>query len=200
MTESSRRSIQGLMGDFKPAPRTKSIRTVVRAIYSYFKSAYDSQFSDVGAGQAPELGIFVAGYTPGRPFAEEWEFVLPSYDRAAPVRSPDTFGASWRGIVMPFTRLYMGYDPRLRQKLRDAGQNDQAINDILSGFAMNVVYDGMPMQDAANFAAYIVRTTIAAATFEAGAPTCGGPLQVASIHPHRSFEWVTRPSLTVENG
>lgn len=60
-----------------------------------------------------------------------------------------------------------------------------------------IVFDGMPVQDAVNFAAFIVRTTIGMATFEAGSPTCGGPLQVATIFQETGFEWVLEPAIAV---
>ena len=56
----------------------------------------------------------------------------------------------------------------------------------------------MPVQDAINFAVYVLRTTIGLANFEIGPPSCGGPLQVAIILPETGFEWVENPRFYVE--
>ena len=54
------------------------------------------------------------------------------------------------------------------------------------------------MQDAVNFAAYIVKTTIGMATYESGVPSCGGPLQIATILPEEGLCWIERPDLAVQ--
>jgi hypothetical protein len=41
------------------------------------------------------------------------------------------FGASWRGIVLAFTRLYKGWDPRLRQRLEDPGLSNAQVSQAL---------------------------------------------------------------------
>jgi hypothetical protein len=199
------RSIQGLMGDFDRSPnRPKAgVMEVAKALFAYFKSAYDAQFSQVPPEQElPGLGFYVAGYSKGNPFPDEWEFLLPRDSEPYLVRPKEVFGASWRGIEIPFTRLYKGYDPRLPQMLSDAGIADEVIQQFLDTVATMespVMYDGMPVQDAINFAVYILRTTIGMANAEIGPPSCGGPLQLATILPEGNFEWVEKPVLHVES-
>ncbi len=66
-------------------------------------------------------------------------------------------------------------------------------------WGMPIMFASMPMQDAINFAEYVLRTTVGAAEFELGAPTCGGPLQVALIQP-TLFEWIALPELKLRGG
>ncbi len=198
------RSIQGLVNEFSSlANKPKSgVMEVSKSLFSFFKSAYDGAFSQLQLEEQPALGFYVAGYTKGTPFPEEWEFLLPRDSEPQPVRPREVFGASWRGIEVPFTRLYKGYDPRLPQMLNDAGISDEVVQkflDIAVQVESPVVYDGMPVQDAINFAVYILRTTIGLANAEIGPPSCGGPLQVATILPENGFEWVAKPEFHVES-
>jgi len=191
------RSIQGFMREFSPTADT--VQEVAECLFEFIRSPYDSEFASLKPDQRPVLGFFVAGYSKSKPFAEEWEFLMPRDQGPKAVRPETVFGASWRGIDLPFTRLYKGFDPRIRQKLRNANLSDEKIKEILDGFESAVVFDGMPVQDAINFAAYIVRVTIGLATFEAGPPSCGGPLQVAAILPDSGFEWVMNPTFAVHD-
>ena len=138
----------------------------------------------------------MAGYSPTQPFPEEWEFRLPQDQQICQVRSPDKFGASWRGIEIPFTRLYKGYDPRIISDLKKMGIAEDAIEQVKK-YESPVVYDGMPVQDAINFVVFILQTTIGISTFEIGVPSCGGPLQVATVLPDTGFQWVKEPNLHI---
>ena len=43
--------------------------------------------------ESPEpVGFYVAGYSDGQPFPEEWEFLLPRDDAPFAARPTDTFG------------------------------------------------------------------------------------------------------------
>ena len=196
------RSIQGLMREFSVSKATRNVETITKTLASFFREAYDEEYSASPKDEQPTLGFFIAGYSPGSPFAQEWEVVFPRDDAPKRVRADDAFGSSWRGISMPFSRLYMGFDPRIGQALAAVGLSNNDIHrvrQVLNQFKSQVVYDGMPIQDAVNFAAYIVRTTVGLATFEVGPPSCGGPLQVATILPDTGFEWVRQPTLSVED-
>ena len=74
---------------------------------------------------------------------------------------------------------------------------DEDVAAIVDGLETPVIYDGMPVQDAVNFCGYILSTTIGYTTFELGVPTCGYPLQVATILADTGFEWVERPAIGV---
>lgn len=50
----------------------------------------------------------------------------------------------------------------------------------------------MPMQDAIDLAAFLVEYTIQVSRFSPGAPTVGGPVEVAAISKHEGFKWVRR--------
>jgi hypothetical protein len=191
------RSIHSFMIEFNRMAVNGGTSDVCQSLYTFIKGAYDTAFAAVEPQQRPVLGFFVAGYSPGAVFAEEWEFELPTDDGPKIVKPQEQFGAAWRGIWIPFTRIYYGYDPRFTGRLLAAGVTQDVIDQALGDLQTNVVFDGMPVQDAANFARYIVETTVGIATFDAGTASCGGPLQVATILPEAGFEWVLKPKIGV---
>jgi hypothetical protein len=192
------RSIEGLVLDYcrTPAANLPTIQEVTQGLYDYVKPLYDAAFQGVQPDQLPILGFFVAGYSDNAPFPEEVEFMLPVDGAARATRPAQVFGASWRGITAPFVRLYKGHDGRIEERLLARGLTQQEIDTtILNGLETPVIYDGMPVQDAVNWCSYILSTTIGHETYAIGVPTCGFPLQVATILADVGFEWVARPQL-----
>jgi hypothetical protein len=188
------RSIYGFLRDFSSDYADSSdVESVTNNLYEFISQSYQEQFE--GEEDRPGLGFFIAGYSPDRDFPEEWEFVLPRDSETQQVRPLDQFGSSWRGTNVPFTRLYKGFDPRASQELEEMEGLEEVIR-TLKKYESPVVYNGMPVQDAINFATFILQTTIGMSTFEIGAPSCGGPLQIATVLPEVGFEWIAKPALT----
>lgn len=194
------RSIEGIVIDFARQTPPNTPGTVEEAsgrLYDFVRAQYDAELDSVPADQRPGLGFYVAGYSEQEPFSEEFEFLLPRDEAPFAARPAGLFGASWRGVDAPFTRLYKGFDPYiLPQRLIENGVEPAQLDAIFApdgGLETGVIYDGMPVQDAINFAAYILETTIGWSTFAVGVPACGGPLQLATITTEGGFTWVTRP-------
>ena len=202
------RSIEGLVQDFcressKNAKGNGKIKDWATSLQSFIKKIYDDTFAQADVKQRPILGFFIKGYSPRAQFAEEYEFLLPKSEAVKLVRPADKFGASWRGIVLPFRRLYNGYDYRLADELKSLGISDEIMQKVFRSGKWNLpfVYEGMPLQDAVNHAMFIIRTTIDTAAFEVGpAPTCGGPIQAAAIKPDTTWTWINKVSLTMSEG
>lgn len=202
------RSIENLVVEFsrdleQHVTQPYTVEAISRGLYKFIKGIYDAAFHEVPTKQRSEhlgLGFVICGYSPNKFFAHEWEFQLPIKD-VKQIRAEETFGCSWRGIPLPFMRLYNGFDPRIKQALKEKGVTDEVLNEILivEKWRMSITYDGMPVQDAINFAVYILGTTIGASTFERGAaPSCGGPLQVAVILPDKGWQWIKEPELAIQ--
>lgn len=193
-------SVEGIVRDFcasLPA-NIKNVQPIAQRLYTHVRQLYDALFGGLPDDQRPALGFFIAGYGGGGPFAEQWEFLIPRDAAPFQVTANQVFGANWRGIDIVFTRLYKGMDPRLIPTLQAKGFTTAEIDQLFASVEASVAYDGMPVQDAVNFAAYIVKTTIGMATYESGVPSCGGPLQVATILADGEFIWIERPSLAVQ--
>jgi hypothetical protein len=196
------RSIEGLVLDFSRNAGPGSVESISQGLFGHVKEHYDGLFAEVPVEQRPVLGFYVAGYTQGEPFPEEFEFLLPRDEEPVRARDVESFGASWRGVDAPFTRLYKGFDAYvLPLRLIEKELTEEDIDAILEpeGLETQVLFDGMPVQDAINFAVYILDTTIGWSTFAIGVPVCGRPLQVATILADTGFVWVEKPELTVQS-
>ena len=195
------RSIEGLVLDFCRGLHEGhgTVEELAQDLYGFIKEAYEQEFHEVAITERPELGFLVAGYSNGQPLPEEFEFLLPGDPGPTAVRPADVFGASWRGQHTPFVRLYKGFDPRITEALRGQGLSDDQIDSVTGGLEASVLYDGMPVQDAINFATFILTTTIAYTAFEVGPASCGRPLQVATILADEGFKWIAKPELRVDH-
>jgi len=203
------RSIENLILEFsrdlgKYCSEPYAVEVVSRGLYKYIKELYDKVFSEVKAEDRQKnlrLGFFISGYSPSQFLAEEWEFELAGARDIKRVRATERLGISWRGIPVPFGRLFNGFDPRIAGALKEEGVSEEIIKKTLNAnkWRMPVAYHGMPVQDAINFAVYIIETTIGAVNIEQNpAPSCGGPLQVAVILPDKGWQWIREPQLTAE--
>lgn len=195
----AQRSIESLMREFGRTTlgRRVAVSTISQALFDFIKQEYDALFGHLPDDQKPTLGFYVAGYSRGQVFAEEREFLLPRDPAPFESRARDQFGASWRGVDIPFIRLCKGYDTRIIERLQQRGMSDTDIETMLADLEMQVVYDGMPVQDALDYASFILRTTIQYSRFSTGVPACGGPLQIATILPDDGFTWVAQPEIRI---
>ena len=171
-----------------------TVQGAADALLQFMRQKYDENFKTYKPDEKPTLGVFVAGYSKDASLGEEWEFQLPDDNSARIPRPNDDFGASWRGLAIPFTRLYFGKDPRAIDELIQNGVDEDLINKVFGKYQTPVVYPGMPLKDAVNFVRFILNTTIGLNSFEIGAPSCSEPLQVAVIEENK-FKWIDKPKL-----
>ncbi|HKT07802.1 MAG TPA: hypothetical protein VJR24_07905 [Gemmatimonadaceae bacterium] len=198
------RSVGGIVLDFADtlqAPVQPSMQDVAEGLANFAGALYDRSFSAVPLEQRPVLGFLVGGHSANNPLAEVWDIRFPTLpgtpSRSAQLRKPDEFGANWRGIELPFSRLHFGVDPRLLETVVGLGVDAATATAALGKFQSPVVFDSMPIQDTIDFAKYILSTTISFSTFEIGVPACGGPHQIAVILHRKGFEWVEEPRFHV---
>ena len=180
-----------------------TVEGIAKRLLEFMRKAYDERFATVPVEKRPALGLYVAGYgsEPDPGPGSEWEFVLPADSVPRPSRPDNTFGASWRGVSIPFSRLYFGHDPRVFEILqKQLGLSQDKIKELQTQLTTllvaPVVFDGMPLNDAIGFCKFILETTIGQATYEKGAASCGGPLQIAVITREDGFQWMRRLELS----
>lgn len=187
----------GEVEDSLAADTDRSVRAVAARLLNFMRNHYEPAFGALPEPQRPRIGFYVAGYSPGQHLASEWEFMLPMSVEPLQVRDDGAVGASWRGIDIPFTRLFYGLDPRVDQILANLGiplEQVTAIRQAVSAQLMSrVAFDGMPIQDAIGFCRFIIETTIGLATYEMGTPTCGGHINIAVISRLQGVRWVSEP-------
>jgi hypothetical protein len=195
------RSIESLMREFEKTlkPSQKSVNVVGKALFAFMNKEYKAHAEALPEGEElPALGFYLAGYSPGQVFAEEREFTLPESDKPTTPIEKEEFGATWRGVHAPFWRLSMGYGLLVRARLEEAGLEEEVASALLDDLKINVVFDGMPVQDAVDYATFILNTTIGYTTFSMQLSPCGGPLQVAVILPDSGFKWLAEPEVRIK--
>jgi hypothetical protein len=177
-------------------PYVYGVEKIANGLFEHIKAFYDVEFQN--APIKPELGILVSGYSSGQFFPEQWLFSLPQSTMLTPVRpdkdSKPEFGAQWFGVTDAIVRLHHGRDDRLIGKLAERFKvTPQEILDLLKEFEYPVIFHGMPLQDAIDYATYMINVVIGRFRFVIGAPLCGGEIDVAVITPN-AFTWVQRKS------
>jgi hypothetical protein len=160
---------------------------------------YDDLYKKAFPQQKPSLGFIVAGYSAGRPMAEEFQIDIQAGECTGPrrLRGEDESGATWAGEVEALNRFVMGHSPVLASLLQaqlniDPAQMSQAVAAIQQQVQLPVVLPAMPLQDAIDLAQFMVELTVKFSRYRPGAPTVGGPIEVAAISKHEGFRWIRR--------
>jgi hypothetical protein len=194
------RSIGGVVRDFVAVTDDvvfQEVTGTAQALFAYVKAAYDSAFPEAQPFQNLDLGIYVGGFSAGEPLGHEYEFLLPRDQAPREVRALGQLGSAWRGIDRPFSRLAIGVDRLAIDGLKQRGMTDADLEQMLGQTRLQVIFDGMPVQDAINYCSFILDTTIGWAAFHWGSQSCARPLQVAAILPGDGFKWISRPDFSV---
>ena len=201
-----RRSMQNLIEEFSHGHTLTTVQAEANALAQFIKQLYDQEYPDHQS--QPILGFLVGGYDDSSPFARQWGFEFPSTPCPVEVlpNPPDRplFGVQWFGQTDALIRLVNGFDPRLVQVLKDAGFDAAKVDNFFSLenlFALKIpyeiIFDGMPLQDAIDLAAYLIHTVKGRFRFVVGPKVCGGPVDIAVIK-RNSFEWIRHKKLTHE--
>lgn len=67
-----------------------------------------------------------------------------------------------------------------------------AIEVLRQRMSIDLVQNAMPFGDAIDLAEFLVDLTVNFSRFIPGAPTVGGPIEVAAISKHEGFKWIKR--------
>lgn len=196
-------SISTLAKDFrdKISVEFKDKKYTVEEIAKMFKQfIYDEKYIEGFKEwkKKPALGFMIVGYSSEKPLAEEWRIDIKNGECLGPnkVRDENQIGITWNGEIEAIHRIYLGYGTLLEKVLGLNGLNKEQINKIINlcrkNLAIPMVTPAIPIQDAIELAIFLVETTIKFSKFAPGAPTVGGPIEVAAITKHESFKWVRR--------
>lgn len=181
------------------------VKKIAEGLSKHVKGFYDKEFSSVPRDAGlPPLGILVSGYSSGQFFPEQWLIEFPDAHELKKIR-PDidgkpNFGAHWFGLTDAIIRLHWGRDDSAIDILANRfGVSKEEIFKLLEQLQYPVFFDGMPLQDAIDYAVYLINVAIGRFRFVIGAPLCGGDIDVAVITPN-VFTWVQRKSWEVKTG
>jgi hypothetical protein len=174
------------------------IDSAARTLRDAMKERIDAHIA-LGLDEAPpydSLGFIMGGFD-ANGVGHIRRIALPSgtiVDGASTMQP----GAHWDGETDAIVRLVWGWD-----LLRiDASGWAERNRKKLEGVAYNIPVAWFALQDAVDFAAFVVRTTIDTQRFIDGtvkdpgsSPTCGGPLQIVTVTSHGGVEWVQQTKL-----
>lgn len=177
---------------------------------TFFGERIDRHIAD-GRDEAPPaghdpLGFLVGGVKDG--VGVTFEVFLPSGEVKPWHDAATNPGAVWRGQTDVIRRLVKGFDLDNAEALVNlAGKTThwQAIQPELKGLEYIIPFGTMNLQDAVDFAVFLIRTTIDAQRLTHGMaaapgswPGVGGPIEIAVVTPHQGFEWLQRTALQGE--
>jgi hypothetical protein len=207
------RSIQSLIMEFEYTYQSKedkgayTVREVADDLLAFIKARYDAAFpippaatppAATPAPERPALGFLLGGYSHGEFFADEfsyefpnsadWEIVTPNQPDGSPA-----FGVHWFGMTDALIRLMLGFDAQAMEELVRRGADINIVRQWMMDrvSALPIIFDGMPLQDAIDFAEYVVQVVIGRFRFGQGPPLCGGDVDIAVVTPD-AFRWAQR--------
>ena len=179
-----------------------SVEVCAEGLRKHIAQAHDEEFASLPKERRPGLGVVVAGYSQGQFFPEIWRFVLPLDDQIHNQRpdrdgKPD-FGASWFGLTDAIVRLHWGRDENAIKIISEKFDiPEQAVFEALQPLQYPIPFAVMPLQDAIEYASYVVNVVIGRFRFVLGVELCGGEIDIAAI-TQREFHWISKKSWKLE--
>lgn len=138
-----------------------------------------------GLGVRPATLFHVAGYDRGNAGLEQNVFLVdPAAGNVTRLNPPNRQGANWGGEIDVLQRLLN------EVTLTPAGGQPTPLP------FFGVPFEFFTLQDAIDFAAYGIRSTIETLRFQAREKTVGGPVDVLVITPDSS-QWIAKKELAV---
>lgn len=180
-----------------------TVEECANGLLKHLTEKHQEEFGKVPQNQQPGLGIVVAGYSEQGFFPEIWRFVIP-YDKAITNQRPDIngkpdFGASWYGITEPMVRLHFGRDEQVIKIISEKYKiSVDELNGLLQPLQYQIPFAQMPLQDAIDYANYMINLVIGRFRFVIGPELCGGKIDLAAI-TQREFTWISRKTWTLED-
>ena len=205
------KNINSLIEEFKaknPKIDTLPVDIIVKELKTYFDDIYRKQLARYPNIAIDQLGFMVAGYDEngnGKLLA----FSVPNGIIEGGLSTNGSFGASWHGQTDVIVRLIQGCCPELANKINQNINSSELkpeskINPFQFEYIMNFNY--MTIQDAIDFADFLIRTTIETQRFSyftmsssttissVTIPGVGGQIDIAVITP-TGFKWIRKKEI-----
>lgn len=162
------------------------------------KFLFEDKFSSLKERPKSDLSFYVGGYSSGAHVPERWLVKIQSEANTSP--PPECLGKdsglSWGGQPDAIYRLVMGVGLNHTQSLAEAGLSPDQVQSASASLLKNLqapfLHGAMPVQDAIDFADFLVETTKRFVRFLPGADTVGGDTDIAVVTKHEGFKWVRR--------
>jgi len=174
------------------------VKACAEGLCKHLSKVYAEEFGAQPDQQRPLTGIIVAGYSHKKFFPEIWRFVLPLdsdgkiHDQRPDLDGKPDFGAHWFGLTDAIVRLHFGRDERsigiISEKFNIPHEE---IHEILQPLQYQIPFAVMPLQDAIEYANYMLNVTVGRYRFVIGPELCGGQIEIAAITQNK-FNWISR--------
>jgi 20S proteasome alpha/beta subunit len=201
----SKKGVLSLIEEFKASAKASgsnldeiAVKDLADRIGAFFQSKWQEQAADSSEGGASLLSLVIGGYENGVNRIFEVSIPGPSIVEISTLHE---MGAAWRGQTDVVTRLIKGFDPRISRLSWFQPSYAQELEKL----KYMIGFDAMTLQDAIDFAIFLIRTTIDMQRFSDGIaldpgdiPGTGGPIDIAIIRPNEGFAWVQRKELRGE--
>ncbi|RJX17553.1 MAG: hypothetical protein C4575_12990 [Desulforudis sp.] len=189
-----------LEGRAEVDPFRYQVRDIAQGLFQHIKKFYEANLPE---DKRSPLGILVSGYSSDQFFPEQFMIQIPESpdlkELRKDVNGKPNFGADWFGLTDAMTRLHWGRDQQVVAIIADRFKVEkEEVRQLLEPLQYQIVFDGMPLQDAIDFAVYVVNVVIGRYRFVLGAPLCGGEIDVAVITPD-NFTWINRKAWKIDN-
>ena len=177
------------------------VKACADGLHERLSEVYAEEYAGISEDDRPQIGIIVAGYSEGEFFPEIWRFVLP-HDTEVHNQRPDKngkpdFGASWFGVTEPIVRLHFGCDELAVRILSEKFTiPEEEIREALQPLQYPIAFPQMPLQDAIDYATYLLNVAVGRFRFVLGPELCGGQLDIAII-TQNEFKWISQKSWSV---
>jgi hypothetical protein len=205
------KTVTGQMSDFEASfgEPQGDVEQFASELEAFFAARMGRRSTAAGkpweSGEERRLGFLVAGYDVSG-VGRLLDVRVPEPGGAAIFPSgPSTenIGATWRGQDDVLNRLMAGFDSDLLKASKV--HVPPVLDKALAEFEYSIL-PPITTQDAVDCAVFLIRTTIGMQRFCDGTralpgrvPGCGGPIRVLNV-ARRAVEWVSRPSLTLDDG
>jgi hypothetical protein len=198
------RSIQSLIMEWENGYTSKAkfqVKRVADDLLTFILDRYDAAYPN--PTQEQTLGMFVGGYSDGEFFSKQYSCELPG-ERAWQEVRPDLngqpdFGANWYGATDALVRLILGFDGNALQALINRGVDPQKVQQWVDAHdpGLPLVFAGMPLQDAIDFAEWAATVVIGRWRFAPGVSLVGGDIDIAVVRPG-NFDWAQRKRWSIK--
>ena len=178
------------------------VEECAKGLRRHLTEVYSEELGHLPEDQRPKVGVVIAGYSERAFFPEIWRFVVP-LDEQIHNQRPDRdgkpdFGASWFGATEAIIRLHFGRDQAVLKVISERfGIPEENVREALTPLQYQVPFAVMPLQDAIDYAHYMLNVAVGRYRFVVGPELCGGEIDVAAI-TQREFKWISRKSWKLE--
>jgi len=173
-----------------------TLESVSKKVRDFYEEKYQPVYRD--AVDKPYIFFFLAGYSSKSEAPEVWQIQIGGNESLDPIKlkGEHELGTNWGGQIEAINRLIKGIGVNFPAALKELGVLEEEIEPATAKISLKLetplLVDAMPIQDAIDLAHFLVKTTIEYIRFSPGAPTVGGPIEVAAITKHEGFKWIQR--------